>query len=130
MRRLIMLLFVLVAVPLPARALFHLIQVVEVYAQGGVQYVEVQMYSPNQPQNLVTGHGLIFFNAAGSEVGRFTAPNDVASGANQASILFATGEAEDFFGVGGLALHSAYSSPGSQRIGDSTSRAAPACSML
>src|SRR5262249_36263795 len=97
MRWSILLLFVLA--PLPARATFHLISISEVFAEGGAQYVELQMYSPIEPQNLVAGHTVIFYNAAGTEVGRLTCPNNVASGANQSSILFATSSAATSFGV-------------------------------
>ena len=84
-----------------ARATFHLMLVVEVFpghpSSPNAQYVELQMYSPGQ--NLVAGHAVEIFDAAGGLVGTFTFPGNVPNGADQASILIATAEAQALFGV-------------------------------
>jgi hypothetical protein len=75
--------------------------VVEVFpgyaASPNAQYVELQMYYPGQ--NFVHGHSVQVFDAAGTVVGTFTFPGDLANGANQAHILIATAEAQTLFGV-------------------------------
>jgi hypothetical protein len=85
----------------PARAVFHLMMVVDVFpghaSAPNAQYVELQMYSAGQ--NLVGGHAVQVFNAAGTVIGTFTFPANVANGADQASILIATTEAQTLFGV-------------------------------
>ena len=85
----------------PARAVFHLMMIVEVFPGHGsapnAQYVELQMYFPGQ--NLVGGHIVQFFDSAGADLGSFTFPTDVANGADQASILIATAEAQALFGI-------------------------------
>jgi cysteine-rich repeat protein len=85
----------------PAQATFHLMKIVEVFAgtpaSPQAQYVVLQMYAPGQ--NLVGGHTVTFFNAAGALVATFTFPGNVANGANQAKILIATPQAATFFGI-------------------------------
>ncbi len=84
---------------LPVRAAFHIMMVVEVFpgtaSNPGAQYVELQMFAPGQ--NLVSGHSVQIFDAAGTPVGTFTFPADLPNGANQASILIATAEAQSIF---------------------------------
>ncbi len=85
----------------PARAAFHLMMVVAVFpgfaSSPNAQYVALQMYFPGQ--NFVTGHAVHVFNAAGTEIGTFTFPATLPNGADQASILIATTEAQALFGV-------------------------------
>ena len=85
----------------PVAADFHLMLVVEVFpgvaGSPNAQYVELQMYSPGQ--NVVGGHTVHFFNAAGTEIGTLTFPMNVPNGADLASILIATAEAQSLFGV-------------------------------
>jgi hypothetical protein len=87
----------------PARAVFHLMMVVEVFpgyaSAPNAQYVELQMYFPGQ--NLVGGHVVQVFDSAGTLImnGTFTFPTDVPNGADQASILIATAEAQALFGI-------------------------------
>ncbi len=85
----------------PAHAVFHLMKVVEVFtgtpAAPNAQYVVIQMYTSGQ--NLVGGHDVIVYNAAGVEVAGYTFPGSVANGSNQAKILIATPEAVSFFGI-------------------------------
>ena len=91
----------LLALSAPAMATFHLMKVVEIFpgtaASPSAQYVVIQMYASGQ--NLVGGHALTVYNAAGSVVGTFTFPGNVPNGANQAKILIATSQAESFFGL-------------------------------
>jgi len=91
----------LLALSLPAMATFHLMKVVEIFpgtaASPSAQYVVIQMYASGQ--NLVGGHALTVYNAAGSVVGTFTFAGSVPNGANQAKILIATSQAESFFGL-------------------------------
>ncbi len=84
-----------------ASATYHEMVVREVYP-GSVlapesEYVELQMYAAGQ--NLVSGHRITLYDAAGGEAGsaKFTA--DVKNGANQATILAATPAAEAEFGI-------------------------------
>jgi len=82
-------------------AAFHLMMVKEVYAGSAsspnAKYVVLQMWDIGQ--NFVQGHPLIFYNAAGVEIDRVTFPNHVNNGANQATILIATTDAQAAFGV-------------------------------
>jgi hypothetical protein len=69
-------------------------------AAGDAQYVELQAYSGFQEQ--VGGHSVIFFDAAGIEIDRVTFTGNVPPtgfGADQMSILIATGAAQDLFGL-------------------------------
>lgn len=80
---------------------FHFMSVKEVYpgsdAAPSAQYVVLQMWAPGQ--NLVGGKQIRVFNSANGLAGSFTFAADVADGADQASILIATAEAQTFFGV-------------------------------
>ena len=91
----------LLTVAREAHAAFHLMKVVEVYpgspAAPSAQYVVLQMYFGGQ--NFVGGTSVAFYNASNLELGRFTFPGSVASGADQAKILIATTQAQTFFGV-------------------------------
>lgn len=82
---------------------FHLVMVKEVYpgsdSAPNAQYVVLQMYALGQ--NLVAGKQVRVFNAANALVGTFTFATDVANGADQATLLIATPEAETFFGGAG-----------------------------
>ncbi|NUS61104.1 MAG: hypothetical protein HOQ01_09165 [Lysobacter sp.] len=85
----------------PAAATFHLMDIVEVFAgtpaSPQAQYVVLQMYASGQ--NLVGGHNLILYNAAGTAIATRVFAGNVANGANQAKILIATPQAETFFNV-------------------------------
>ncbi len=85
----------------PALSTFHLMKVVEVFpgtaASPSAQYVVIQMYASGQ--QLVGGHAITVFNAAGTQTGSFTFPGNLPNGANQAKILIATTQAESFFNV-------------------------------
>lgn len=85
----------------PAHAAFHFMKIVEVYPGSAAiptsQYVILQMYSGGQ--NLVSGHTIQVFNAAGTVVGTYTFPGHVSNGANQARILIATAAAATEFGI-------------------------------
>ncbi|MGH2711685.1 MAG: hypothetical protein ACRDH9_10840 [Actinomycetota bacterium] len=83
-----------------ARASFHFMKVREVYAgsllEAKADFVELQMYSVGQ--TVVSGKKLTLYDQAGkSRV--CTIPQNVANGANQETILFATMEAQTAFGV-------------------------------
>ncbi len=84
-----------------ASATFHEIVVRELYpgtvASPESEYVELQMYASGQ--QFVAGHAVSFYNPAGGQVGSAKFGADVASGANQATILVATPAAEAEFGV-------------------------------
>lgn len=91
----------LMGVAAPAAADFHLMSIREVYVgpadDASAQYVELQMYAAGQ--NMVDGHSLTFYGPTGTLVGTVTFTADVANGANQASILIATAEAEARFNL-------------------------------
>ncbi len=93
--------FLLAVIAPPAQATFHLMKVVEVFpgtaAAPDAQYVVIQMYAAGQ--NLVDGHPLTVYNAAGTLVATFTFAGDVSNGASQSKILIATSQAQTFFGV-------------------------------
>jgi MYXO-CTERM domain-containing protein len=84
-----------------AWAAFHFMQITEVFpgttASPNAQYIELQMYTANQ--TVVTNHFVRVFDAMGNSVGTFTFTNDVANGANQATILIATTQAVTLFGI-------------------------------
>jgi hypothetical protein len=84
-----------------ALATFHLMKVREVYPGSALapeaEYVELQMYAGGQ--NLVKGHTLRAYDAAGTVVGSSTFGANVANGANQSTILLATSAAAAQFGV-------------------------------
>ncbi len=87
--------------PSQLAAAFHLMNVKEVYGGSAsapnARYVVLQMWAPGQ--NFVAGHVLSFFNASDSSTGTVTFPTNVANGADQATILIATPEAQALFGV-------------------------------
>ena len=87
--------------PASALATFHLMKIREVYpgssASPEAEYVELQMYASGQ--NLVAGHSLDFFNAAGAKVATATFAADVANSANQSTLVAATPTAESQFGI-------------------------------
>jgi hypothetical protein len=81
-----------------ALATFHEMSIREVYAgTPESQYVELQMWAAGQ--NLVGGHVLRTYSAAGVATSTSTFAADVANGANQSTILLATPGAEAEFGV-------------------------------
>lgn len=84
-----------------AEAVFHLMRIAELAPQVAgdtrLQYVELEMTSSGQ--NLVQGHSVIFLDAAGRETGRVTFGASVADGARGSSVLVATQEFQDRFGV-------------------------------
>jgi hypothetical protein len=84
-----------------ASATFHLMQIREVYpgsvTSPGSEYVELQMYAAGQ--NHVGGHVLRTYDATGGLVQSNAFLSDVASGANQSTIVMATPEAEAQFGI-------------------------------
>ncbi|HEY3552792.1 MAG TPA: hypothetical protein VGK66_03810 [Solirubrobacterales bacterium] len=85
----------------PAAATFHLMQIREVYpgsaAAPEAEYVELQMWASGQ--NLVEGHILRSYDAAGNVNGSSTFTHDVSGNANQSTLLLATPQAEAQFGV-------------------------------
>lgn len=85
----------------PAWATFHLMRIVEVFpgaeTASTAQYVMLQMYFPGQ--NFVSTHSLQVFDAAGTNLGSFTFASDVANGADLATILIATADAQTLFGI-------------------------------
>lgn len=84
-----------------ASATFHLMLVREVYpgsaAEPNAEYVELQMYAPGQ--NLVAGHVVRTYNAAGALTGVNAFGSDVPNGASQSTIVIATPAAETRFGI-------------------------------
>jgi len=91
----------LAALAFPATGTFHLMKIVEVFggtaASPNAKYVVLQMYASGQ--NLVQGHMLIVYDAAGAQVATYSFPQNVANSASQSKILIATPEAQGFFGV-------------------------------
>lgn len=87
--------------PAPAAASFHLMQIREVYPGSVVsteaEYVELQMWASGQ--NLVAGHVVRSYDAAGNVTGTSSFAHDAAGGANQSTLLLATPQAEAQFGV-------------------------------
>lgn len=85
----------------PAAATFHLMQIREVYpgsaAAPEAEYVELQMWASGQ--NLVEGHVLRSYDAAGNVTGTSTFAHNVSNAANQSTLLLATPQAEAQFGV-------------------------------
>lgn len=80
------------ALPAAAAASYHLTKISEVYPGTGMtpdDYVELQMYQSGQ--NLIAGHELTVYNAAGTLTHAFTFPADVASGQAQRTILIGAG---------------------------------------
>ena len=93
--------FALAFMPARASATFHLMRIVEIFpgttSAASAQYVMLQMYSPGQ--NLVGGHSVKVFDADGTVLGMFTFAATVANGANRATILIATPNADTLFGI-------------------------------
>ncbi|HSS41859.1 MAG TPA: hypothetical protein VLK37_04830 [Solirubrobacterales bacterium] len=91
----------LLALPSPALATFHLVQVREVYpgsaANPNAEYVELEMWSSGQ--NLVGGHFVRSYDAAGAPAATSAFPDNVANAANQSTMLLATPQAEAEFGI-------------------------------
>ena len=83
-----------------AFATFHEMNVREVYPGSAAapesEYVELQMWASGQ--NLVGGHTISVYNAAGTQVGAAKFLNDVSNAANQSTIVAATPAAESEFG--------------------------------
>lgn len=90
-----------VAIAAPARALFHLMKITEVFAgtseQPAAQFIEMQMHAANQ--RFLASHSVVVYDAQGEEAGSFTFTGPVENGADQAYVLIATPEAEATFGV-------------------------------
>lgn len=84
-----------------AAADHHFMRVTEVFggASGNpsAQFVELQMFSPNQ--NAVNGTGVRFLTPTGAPDGTFSFGADVVNGADNDTILAATPQAAAFFGV-------------------------------
>ena len=92
----------LAALAAPALASFHLLRIVQVYggdeSHPDGQFVVLQGCSDFQ--NLVSGHPVVFFDAAGVEVGSATFAADLPdTGTNQKKVLIASSSAEAAFGV-------------------------------
>ncbi len=102
--RVLVVLATIIGVALPANvahAELHLILITEIFPgtpeQPAAQFVELQMYA--EEQNLVRGHDVAVFDAAGREIEFFAFGRNVGNGEDQAHILIATPEAETLFGV-------------------------------
>lgn len=80
---------------------FHLMKIKEFFpgcaAAPNAQYIELQMYFAFQ--NLVSGKQVRVFDSTGALIATFTFPSDVTNGADQATILLATAEAQTFFSL-------------------------------
>ena len=92
----------LVLVAAPAAANFHLMRIVQVYAGDAThpdaQYVVLQMCVAGQ--NVLGGHSVGFFDAAGAAIGSPSVfPGTVANSASQSRVLIATSSAETLFGL-------------------------------
>jgi hypothetical protein len=92
----------LVALASPALASFHLLRIVQVYggdeSHPDGQFVVLQGCSDFQ--NFVSGHPVVFYDAAGAQVNSVTfAANLPDTATNQKEILIATSSAETAFGV-------------------------------
>jgi hypothetical protein len=94
-------LFASLLIASPASATFHEMSIREVYpgsaALPEAEYVELQMWAAGQ--NLVGGHSLEAYSAAGIQTGTTTFGGDVSGAATQSTILLATAVAETTFGV-------------------------------
>jgi hypothetical protein len=69
----------------PALATFHEMSIREVYPAEDSSYVELQMWASGQ--NFVGGHHLVAYNSAGTVTDNFKFAANVASGANQSTII-------------------------------------------
>ncbi len=87
---------------IPAQGSFHLMKVREVFPDPATaDYIELQMTAAGQ--NLVGGHTVTVYNSNGVLTGGPFALSDVASGANQSTILIGdTGVVDADLTIGGL----------------------------
>ncbi len=85
----------------PSAATFHEMSIREVYPgsaeRPGSEYVELQMWAPGQ--NFVGGHLLLTYGSSASSPKEDFLVSDVPAGANQRTVLIATAEAAEQFGV-------------------------------
>jgi hypothetical protein len=85
-----------------ASAAFHIMRVYNVMggANGStsIQFVELRMADPGQ--NFVSTHDICFFDASGAPYARFTFSSNVASGADEASVLVGTSEFDSAWAAG------------------------------
>jgi hypothetical protein len=85
----------------PARAQFNLIMVEEIFpgfsSAPNAQFVELQMYAPDQ--TAVMGQSILVFDSTGGFLRQFGFSSVVSNGANQATLLIATAEAQTIFGL-------------------------------
>jgi hypothetical protein len=85
----------------PASATFHEMSIREIYAGSAshpnAKYVELQMW--HSGQNLVGGHTLFTFGPGGALAEEDSLASDVPGDANQSTILIATPEAGEQFGI-------------------------------
>lgn len=85
----------------PALATFHEMSIREVYAGSAdhpeSKYVELQMW--RSAQNFVGGHTLLVYSAGGALVKENSLATDVPGDANQSTILIATPQAAEQFGL-------------------------------
>jgi len=85
----------------PAHASFHLIMVVQVFpgfaSAPNAQFVELQMYAPDQ--NFVAGQSILVYDSTGGFLRQFAFNSVVDNGADQATLLVATSQAQTLFGV-------------------------------
>lgn len=83
------------------QAAFHFIKIVEVFpgttVEPNAQYIEMKMYFAGQ--NFVGTHEIFLYDSVGTQIAAFVFPVTLPNGANQASILIATPEAESFFTI-------------------------------
>jgi hypothetical protein len=102
MKRLVLLTLTATSLLAPSHAAadFHLISLREVFpgdaASPEAQYVQLQAYAAGQ--NFVAGHAITFHDANGATIATETFDEDVASGANQMTVVMATAAAESRFG--------------------------------
>jgi hypothetical protein len=86
---------------IPAMATFHEMSIREVYAGSAdhpeSKYVELQMW--RSAQNFVGGHTLLVYSAGGALVKENALAADVPGDANQSTILIATPQAAEQFGI-------------------------------
>jgi hypothetical protein len=89
----------LVAIAAPARASFHSIKIVEVYAGPGPQYVMLQSFEAGQDD--LTTHSVTVFNASGSAVqtNTFGSPDGISGALNQDAVLIGTSNVAGTFGI-------------------------------
>lgn len=85
----------------PARANFHLMQVIEIFpgtaASPNAQYVTLQMLAAGQ--NVVGTHSVTVYGATGKLVGTFTFGGSATNAAKGDTLWIATAEAKTFFSL-------------------------------